>query len=134
MITTRELEGEILKKVEILKACDEISIDFIFERNRENGKDGVYIWADNQGYHFVVSERGCELKHKVTDNVFEINFWVVYPLVSRMAFEYEYKNRNNRNSREVAFAKMLEYLSALGVNYRKRGEIEIDEILKVNPY
>ncbi len=134
MLTTRELEIEILKKVEILKAYDEISIDLIFKRNIEKGVEGVYVFADNQGYHYVISERGCELTHKVTDDVFEISFWVLYPLTLRMSFEYERRNRNNHNSRQVAFEKMLEYLSTLGTNFRKRGEIEIDEILKVNPY
>ena len=134
MLTTRELEVEISKKVEILKSCDEISIDLIFERNIEKGEEGVYVFADNQGYHYVISERGCELTHKVTDDVFEISFWVLYPLTLRMSFNYERKNRNNHNSRQVAFEKMLEYLSTLGINFRKRGEIEIDEILKVNPY
>lgn len=135
MLTTHELENEIIKLIKKLQKCDEVNVDLIFKKNIEKGEDGIYVFAYNRGYHYVISERGCELTHKVTDDVFEICYWAIYPLALRMSFDYECKNRKSLNdSRQVAFGKLLEYLSELGTNYKKRGEIEIDEILKVNPY
>lgn len=119
----------------ILKKYGDVNVDLKFKKNIEKGEDGVYVFADIQGYHYVISERGCELTHKITDDVFEICFWVISPVSGSMAFEYACKNRKSlSDSRQVAFEKQLEYLSALGVNFRKRGEIEIDEILKAYPY
>jgi len=52
-----------------------------------------------------------------------------------MGFNFELKNRNNnQDTRRIAFKKALELLDLIGENFRKRGEIDIDEILKESPY
>jgi hypothetical protein len=83
----------------------------------------------------VISDRGEEITDKVTDDVFEISFWVIYSLLIDISHAYELKNRREgTNSRQVAFQKRLELLGKVGENYRKRGEIEISEILALHPY
>lgn len=100
MLNTDDLKYKILNEFEKRETvCPEFMI--ILEKNITNGQDGTYIYADDQGYHYVQMERGNKEVHKVTDDVFD---------------------------------KQLEYLDHLGENFRKRGEIEISEILKVNPY
>ena len=57
--------------------------------------------------------------------------------VSDMASDYERINRppsKNVHDRKIWFDKQLELMALLGSNYKKRCEIEIDEILKVAPY
>jgi hypothetical protein len=52
-----------------------------------------------------------------------------------MALKYEYKNRKeNQDPRRLYFEKQLEMLGLIDENYQKRGEIEIDDILKNAPY
>ena len=134
LLTTSELENKILNEVlKIEDICDISGI--IFDENISNGRDGTYIFANSQGYHYVQLERGSEEVHKVTDDVFEICFWCLYELTSKAAFDYEFAHRGDGklNYRKVAFAKQLDYLYQVDENFKKRGEIEIDENLKVNP-
>ena len=134
MLNTNELEEKIRFGISKVKDIEDIS-DLKFQKNIENGEDAIYIFSDLQGYHYVLMERGIEIVHKVTDDVFEICFWCFFELTRNAAFDYELENRDEKlNYRKVAFTKQLEYLSTIGENYRKRGEIEIDEILKIYPY
>ena len=134
ILETNELEQEIrfgISKVSEIKSASNLK----FKKNIKNGEDGMYIFSDLQGYHYVLMERGKEVIHKITDDVFEICFWCFFELTSDAAFDYELENRDeNLNYRKVAFTKQLEYLNTIGESYRKRGEIEIDDILKKYPY
>jgi pyruvate/2-oxoacid:ferredoxin oxidoreductase alpha subunit len=60
---------------------------------------------------------------------------VIYPIVSNIAFDYEFKYRKDEDadSRIVAFNKEIEILKKIDSNLAKRGEIEHSEILKINP-
>lgn len=134
LLNSGELEIEIKNGISKVPDIKNIS-NLKFEKNISNGEDGLYIYADLQGYHYVFMERGIENIHKLTDDVFEICFWCFFELASNAAFDYEFENRDeSRNYREVAFNKLIEYLSLIGDDFKKRGEIEIDNILKVNPY
>lgn len=134
MLETHELEQKIksgISKVPEKKSASNL----IFKKNLKNGEDGIYIFSDLQGYHYVLMERGMEVTHKVTDDVFKICFWCFFELTCNAAFNYELENRDeNLNYRKVAFNKQLEYLNTIGESYRKCGEMEIDEILKKYPY
>lgn len=101
-----------------------------FQKNIKSGEDGVYVFSDEKGYHYVISERGEEIVHKLTDQVFEISFWTVYPFVINESFEYERMHRKgNVDSRKIAFERQFETLKILGDDYVKRGEIEINKLL-----
>ena len=105
-----------------------------FYKNSSGSDEGIYIFSDLQGYHFVYSERGEETKHKVTDSLFEITFWVINHLVSSVALEMLKENVNQvKDQRQYIFEKKLELLEIVGTNYKKAGEIQISEILKDNP-
>ena len=134
LLTTKELEHQI--KTEYLKIYGIIKkeLDINFYPNLPNADDGEYVYANDVGYHYVLCERGKEIEHKITDDVFEISFWAIYPSLIRPSFDYELQNRDETlDYGEVAFAKQLEYLELLGENFKKRGEIEISQILENNP-
>lgn len=70
----------------------------------------------------------------MTDDVFEICFWCFFNLTSNAAFDYEFDNRDDTlNYRKFAFNKLLEYLNLIGENFKKRGEIEINNICREYP-
>lgn len=97
--------------------------------------EGAYAYADNEGYHYVILERGKISEHKVTDDLFEISYWILESEVFSMAVKFELNNRiNNQDSRRLIFMKQLELLNEIGEEYRKRDEMNIEEILKKNPY
>ena len=128
-----DLEMHILKEIEPIKEMVK-SEQIHFYKNSSGSDEGIYIFSDLQGYHFVYSERGEETKHKVTDSLFEITFWVINHLVSSVALEMLKENVNKvKDQRQYIFEKKLELLEIVGTNYKKAGEIQISEILKDNP-
>lgn len=132
-LDSSDLEMHILKEIEPIKEMVK-SEQIHFYKNSSGSDEGIYIFSDLQGYHFVYSERGEETKHKVTDSLFEITFWVINHLVSSVALEMLKENVNKvENQRQYIFEKRLELLELVGTNYKKAGEIQISEILKDNP-
>ena len=145
LLTTDELENIIRMEYYRLKSVAEkdgiyrdLDRGVFFAKNIPNGsREGIYIFADIMGYHYVgINERGEERRHKVTDDIFEICFWVFNDQTSLMSTEFEVNNRkgDQEDHRRSSFAKRLELLGEIGANYKKRGEIAIDEILKIAPY
>lgn len=132
-LDSSDLEMHILKEIEPIKEMVK-SEQIHFYKNSSGSDEGIYIFSDLQGYHFVYSERGEETKHKVTDSLFEITFWVINHLVSSVALEMLKENVNKvKDQRQYIFEKKLELLEIVGTNYKKAGEIQISEILKDNP-
>ena len=131
-LTTEQLREHILQELNKIN-ISQIN-NYYFEKNNAGGREGTYVYSDSQGYHYVYSEKGNESKHKITDNVFDVSFWVIDSVISSLAIDYMRKNiQPGENQRKVIFAKELELLKEIGENYYKAGEIEIDEILKENP-
>lgn len=135
LLSNIELENHILALYNQLEPILKHSKSNVsFQENTLND-EGIFVYCNQQGYHYVYSERGQENTHKVTDDLFEISFWVLYPIVSSESFEFAERNPDDKKSyRQIAFQKQIEYLECLDNNYKKRGEIEIDEILKIYPY
>ncbi len=132
-LDTKDLEAHILKEIEPIHGLINLK-EFHFTKNSLGSEEGTYIFSDQQGYHFIYSERGNETKHKLTDNLFEITFWTINSIVSSIAFDLMKKNiKKGENQRKYIFEQRLILLEKIGVNYKKAGEIEIDEILKENP-
>ncbi|GAB6085911.1 Imm63 family immunity protein [Alkaliphilus crotonatoxidans] len=132
-LDTKDLEAHILKEIKPIQELINLK-ELHFTKNSSGSEEGTYIFSDQQGYHFVYSERGNETKHKVTDNLFEITFWTINSLVGSIAFELMKKNiKKGENQRKYIFEQRLILLERIGTNYKKAGEIEIDEILKENP-
>ena len=132
-LDSSDLEMHILKEIEPIKEMVK-SEQIHFYKNSSGSDEGIYIFSDLQGYHFVYSERGEETKHKVTDSLFEITFWVINHLVSSVALEMLKENVNKvKDQRQYIFEKKLELLEIVVTNYKKAGEIQISEILKDNP-
>lgn len=132
-LDSSDLEMHILREIEPIKEMVK-SEQIHFYKNSSGSDEGIYIFSDLQGYHFVYSERGEETKHKVTDSLFEITFWVINHLVSSVALEMLKENVNKvKDQRQYIFEKKLELLEIVGANYKKAGEIQISEILKDNP-
>ena len=139
MLKTNQIEDNIRKYLMILEAVANRDFLITFNSNIKD-KEGIYVFADEIGYHYVVSERGNEVTHKITDDIFEICYWAIKPFVSDISYQYELDNRENDinllelDPRKVAFPKQIELWSLLGENFKKRREIEINEILEEYPY
>lgn len=132
-LNTMELEVHILEVLKPIKGLLNMR-ETHFASNNSGSEEGTYIFSDQQGYHFVYSEKGCETKHNVTDNLFEITFWTVNSLVSSVALELLRKNIFEvENQRKYIFEQKLKLFEKIGSNYKKAAEIQIDESIKQNP-
>ncbi|WP_439444158.1 Imm63 family immunity protein [Listeria aquatica] len=133
-LKTTELQEKIIEDLNKIKGQEDLEKQLNFKEPVIGSEEGRYVFADTQGYHYIVSERGQKIVNKVTDDLFDIKFWVIYPIVVTISFDFSAENsQNNDDPRIVAFPKQLALLKEIDQNLFKRGEIEQDEILKTNP-
>jgi hypothetical protein len=93
------------------------------------------IRVDGKGYHFVIVERGSELKHQIVKDIDELLYLVFKDITFSMACEYELNNRiEGQDFRRILFSKQLELLSKISDIYYSLGRKEIEEILVKNPF
>lgn len=138
--TTDELRNQVFNKFKILKESvsnDGITcnLNIYFSTGTPHNIEGTYTYSDELGYHYVFTEKGKIRLHKITDDLFEITYWIFKDLIHCIASKYEGENRiEKQDFRRLLFAKELELFEIVGENYRKRFEIAVDEILKNYPY
>ena len=103
-LSTEDLKIYILERVSRL---GNINIkEYNFLENKHGSEDGFYIYSDSQRYHFVYSEQGTENKHNVTDNLFEITYWVISSITDTLAIGYMRTHvLPNQSQRKVIFDK-----------------------------
>ena len=138
--TTNELKNyieELYIKVKPLAMEKDIykDLNVYFSEGTPRNIEGTYCYSDKRGYHYCFTERGEIRLDNVTQSLFEISYWVIKPEIFTMATNFERKSRvDKQDSRRIYFQEMIELFNCIGDNYRKRVEIEIDEILKIAPY
>lgn len=115
--------------------CELDVLNVYFAEGTLQSREGIYCYTKNNRYHYFETERGRILIDNITTSLFEISYWIVNYPISTMAREYELKHRvGGQDTRRIMFEKKLKLFEQLGGNYKKRAEIDIDEILKEAPY
>jgi hypothetical protein len=93
------------------------------------------VRVNKSGYHYVVIERGQEIKHQITKNLDELVYWIFKDITFEMACDYEVRNRvNGQDFRRLLFNKQLELISFINEAFSELLKIEIKEILENNPF
>ena len=94
-----------------------------------------HIEVDHGLYHYVVVERGRELKRRSTDNYDELLYWIFEAVTHRLAFAYEQANRiDDQDCRRIAFQKQIECMRQIGPALGERLERDIADLLRRAPY
>lgn len=97
--------------------------------------DGLVLYFNNGEYHYVILERGREVKHFQSDDTIEILYYVFKDITFSLAQDYEVEHRNEREDfRKIVFGKQLELLENISSEYRLIREKEIETLLKKAPY
>lgn len=52
-----------------------------------------YIEIDENGYNYVVSERGTEFRRRKTQDINQLLYWILSDIVFNMAADYELEHR-----------------------------------------
>jgi hypothetical protein len=94
-----------------------------------------HIEVDQNGYHYIVVERGQEIERWSTQNPNELLFWVFDSATFSMAVAYELIHRmEGQDCRRIIFEKKLELLGALDSDWRARAGKAQKAILERHPF
>ena len=86
-------------------------------------------------YYFVVEERGVELERRKTADLDELLYWILEGLTSSMAWDHELRHRREgEDFRRQGFAKQIELLSLLSVDWAERRKAEQAEVQAQHPF
>lgn len=105
---------------------------FLTER-RDDGSPHVEV--DENGYHYVATERGSEICRRTTPEKDELLYWMLADVTFWVAVSYEVAHRiENQDFRRMVFAKQLELLSKVNLKWADKRRREIDETLQKHPF
>jgi len=94
-----------------------------------------HIEADARGYHYVVVERGQELKRITTRDLNELLYHVFEAVTFSPACDYELAHRvEGQDCRRLMFRRQIELLSALSQEWSNRESQQHERILREHPF
>jgi hypothetical protein len=99
-------------------------------------EDGArpHIEVGNE-YYFVVVERGSELRRSSTKDLDELLYWVFSGVASKMAGQFELRNRRHgEDTRRQRFPRQIQLLNALSPAWAEKEEARLAEILSRHPF
>lgn len=98
--------------------------------------DGApYIEIGKEGFEYISSERGYEIFRRVAPSLDILLYWIFERVTSRLAMEYELKNRiEGQDSRRVYFSRKIELMSVLDPRWAEMLGHDIERILSSAPY
>ena len=141
-LTTKELEHYIKENyidhllIYMREAEDQYGSRTIYYREEStNDYEGTFIYSDTKGYHYVCMEKNSIRAHEVTQDLFDIFYWVlddyVFYYASDYAVEHYEEGKDYRRSLFENERKLWKLLDERG--YERKCK-EIAEILEKYPY
>lgn len=94
-----------------------------------------HIEVDAQAYHYVVVERGEEIKRITTNDIDELLYQIFVSVTFEIAVQYELNHRiDSQDSRRIGFQRQVELLSMLSQEWGRRESHQHEEILRKYPF
>ena len=104
-----------------------------FGYSDQNGHPHVEV--DLHGYHYVVEERGQELRRRTTSDLDELLYDIFESITFSLACDYELANRvSDKDTRRMIFSHQEELLSQLHQAWGERRKQEHKQILQKSPF
>ena len=100
-------------------------------------EDGArpHIESDSGGYHYVIVERGQELKRLTTLELDVLLAAIFSSVTSSLSYSYELAHRvEGQDCRRIAFQHQIDLLSALSPDWAERESKRHNEILLQHPF
>jgi len=100
-------------------------------------EDGArpHIEVDVRGYHFVVVERGRELRRITTNVLNDLLYAVFEGVTSILAYDYELMHRQeNEDPRRMMFSRLIHLLAVLSPEWAERQTQYVETILRQYPF
>ncbi|WP_246316611.1 Imm63 family immunity protein [Scandinavium goeteborgense] len=132
--TLTELRKELLEIGEIIGCGKRPKFHFIIP-DYPDGLATPFLEIHDNEYHFIVSERGCEIERKITTSDDEILYWFTESGVHAMASHYAASKRlPNNDFRVVYFRKQYQLMLSIKPEWATRKRIELAEIIQKHPF
>lgn len=98
--------------------------------------DGTpHIELTKDGCFYVSSERGYEIFRERIKDFDELVYRIFDDVTTHMASDYELMNRiDTQDCRRLIFKRKLELLNKINHEWKDRGKVAIEAILKESPY
>jgi hypothetical protein len=94
-----------------------------------------HIEVDMHGYHYVIVERGKELKRITTTDLDDLLYHIFEAVTFSLACDYEVTHRvPDQDFRRLLFNYQVELLSALSTEWAARESADHERILKQAPF
>jgi hypothetical protein len=94
-----------------------------------------HIEVDLLAYHFVVIERGEELRRTTTRDYDDLLYYIFANVTFNLACTYELANRiENQDYRRIGFEHQVKLLSTISKKWSDRESKEHDKILREHPF
>jgi hypothetical protein len=116
------------------KYCTQLGVRPIF-RTYPADDGAAHVEFDGCFYHYVSCERGRENERRIASGEDEILYWLLSDVVFSVACDFELKHRvKGKSSRRLLFAKELELMRVLNVQWEARKRKEINEVIAKAPF
>lgn len=133
MLSTKELEKNI--KTQIHKVLPDADLSLINFCDTVNNAEGIYVYYENEKYHYVITERGKIISHLEENMIKDILWDILDIILFDIAVKYELANRvKGKDFRRLLFQKELELYAMFGDEFKEKKLNEINRILLDNPY
>lgn len=134
MLSTEELKNYVYSEI-WTKLGDVSCSNLFFCEGTDNSEEGTYIFAKNNEYHILFTEKGKVRSDIVTNKKREVLWNVIEIFSTNIIINFAICNREKgKDFRRAFFAKEKEIFSLFGKDFEKRKDEEIQEILTRNPY
>lgn len=134
MLTTKALEQELTDHImKTVPAADLSNIYFC--ACNEKSPEGVYVFSQNNQYHYVLIEKGKAARHYTCTETADVLWYVLETALFELAVEYAKKNSGQTEDfRKLLFQKEIELFALFGQSFRERKIAQINAILQKYPY
>lgn len=129
MLSTEELKNYVYSEI-WTKLGDVSCGNLFFREGTDNSVEGTYIFAKNNEYHILFTEKGKVRSDIVTNEKREVLWNVIEIFSTNIIMNFAICNREKgKDFRRAFFAKEKEIFSLFGKDFEKRKDEEIQEIL-----
>jgi Immunity protein 63 len=127
-ITLDAIKQEVDKRASIIEASGDVLPTYGY--SEDFGQP--YISVDAQGYHYIIKERGRELKHVVTSNLDDLIETIFVAVTQEIAGWWEASHRylSAGDPRRALFKRQIELLQRLSPEWAERCLQGQQEILR----
>lgn len=104
-------------------------------KNKPAFSEGITVILDEEGFHYVIMERGQLLKQIDCNNTDDILYLIFEDITYSLASVYEAEHRKDKEDfRRQFFKKQIALMNKVNRDFSKRRKKEIDAILEKAPY